>query len=458
MSESEKPVRCDMSDLEIADVRADDQGNITLTLPKEKFSEFLLGFLGPKETLSKSYCDDFIVKSSADVLQFHHLLEYKTKTQQSISLSLATATICYENGTNRTINTIESLEKFNEYRDLGVISFNLVWKFLFCVPNEKTIQQQKVSLLFNAKGTDAIGKISVSIEHTNQLWAVEVLRLFEEQINKIKVPYSFVYRALDTLSRIYIVGVLQTAAVVTLLIGGFYVSVQKGNFIGPVKVEAEFMFDLADVLLSNTGIVALTQSPDIVAGGGVGGSIRNPAGTAAPVAGGGVGGSIPTPVTLSEPNHNVVPINLLTQFFLIRDLRRSDHGVINHLHELGYFDAKYSNVIEKLKGGYYDNNDKSKTIIWSLKTALAQQRVFDNIVEVWSYLKILMLYVFSYLVVALYLMLFRLHSVIAITSKGVRTLEKQQRDKSNRLQIVFGVIASVIAAFIYKYGQVLFLL
>lgn len=41
---------------------------------------------------------------------------------------------------------------------------------------------------------------------------------------------------------------------------------------------------------------------------------------------------------------------------------------------------------------------------------------------------------------------------IAITSKNTRTLEKQQREKSNVVQVIFGVIASLIAALIYEYS------
>ncbi len=414
MSKTENPVPRDTPEFEIAAARTDDHGDITVTLPRGKFAEFLLGFLGPKETLSKPYPDDFIVKLD-DIFQFHHLLEHKIKNEQFISLSLATATIHYDDGTNRTINTIESLEKFNEYRDLEVISFNLIWQFVFRVPDQNAIRQQKVNLLFDAKGRGTTGEITVSIEHSNQLWAVEVLRLFEEQIKKVRVPYSLAYRTIDSLRRLNIFGVLMTVALFTLVVGIIYITIQISNLRSPAKVEAEFMFDVADVVAPKA---------------------NNREGISPRVA---------------------TDSNLLMQFFLIRDLRRSDHGVIEHLYRRGFFDERYSAVIEKMKSGYYDKNIESSTIVRTLKTELEQLVTIEKITEIFGYLKVIELYVFSYLIAALYLRLFRMRSVIAITSKSTRTLEKQQRDKSNVVQVIFGVIASLIATLIYEYSFKLFL-
>lgn len=406
MSRDNDPVPDVPSDLEISTIRKNDEGDFTITLPRSKFAEFLLGFLGPKETLSKNYPHDFLVKLD-DIFQFHNLLVQKTMKEQFISLSLATSTLQYEDGTQRTINTIESLEKFHEYRDLGVVSFNIVWQFLFRMPEQTSIQQQKVSLFFNTQIVNTTGVITISIEHTNQVWAVEVLRMFEEQIKKISIQYSLPYRTLSKLRKLNVFGFLMALSLVIIFSGIFYIAVQRNNLMTPSHVEAEFMFDLADVLSP--------KSIDIH---------RSSAKTQ-------------------------FDQTLLLQFFLIRDLRNADYGVIKYLMRRGYFDQRYSDLVEKLISGYYDKNIESKKIFKTLKSELDQLRIIQSIAIVIDCIKIFLVYIFSYLISGLYLHLFRMRSVIAITSKGDKILQKQERDKSNVAQVFFGVVASLIAALLY---------
>jgi hypothetical protein len=450
MSKPESPILPSTTNLEIADVRQNDQGDITLTLPRGKFAEFLLGFLGPKETLSKAYNNDFIVRLE-DILQFHHLLQQKIEKEQFISLSVATATLRYDDGTNRTINTVESLEKFNEYRHRGVISFSFVWQFALRTPNENAIRQQKINLLFDTKSKDGTGEISVSIEHTNQVWAVEVLQLFEEQIQKVKIPYSLAYRSLNTLNHVGFVRVLNNLVVAALILAVLAIVVLGSMRKEPVKVDAEFMFDVANVLSKNRRMSSsIGQTP----GGGltfdqerhqddsIGGSQQPKK-----VSEGGTGPSL---------HVEVVPqfdLGLVTQFFLIKELRKSDPDIIDHLNKRGYFDARYRDVIDKLKVKYYDQDVGSETIEWSIQTQLAQARRDQNVLTISHYAKFIATYVFSLLVAGIYLYVFRMRSIIAITSKGISALEKQERDKSNMMQIIFGVVASLIAAFIYSYSH-----
>ncbi|MDE2180224.1 MAG: hypothetical protein KGJ40_05155 [candidate division NC10 bacterium] len=135
------------TDPEIATLRQDGDSDVTLILKKGKFAEFLFGFLGARETLSKTFDNDFIVRIE-DLLQFHYLLEQKIAKEQFIAMSLVTAVIRYDDNTNRTINTFEAIEKYSEHRDIGVQSFDMCWNFVFKTPDMNTMQQQKVSVFF----------------------------------------------------------------------------------------------------------------------------------------------------------------------------------------------------------------------------------------------------------------------------------------------------------------------
>ena len=53
------------------------------------------------------------------------------------------------------------------------------------------------------------------------------------------------------------------------------------------------------------------------------------------------------------------------------------------------------------------------------------------------------------------LRLFRMKSILAITATGVKEAEDQRRTKSFNAQFVFGILSSLVAAFIYAGLQTL---
>jgi hypothetical protein len=385
---------------EIATLNEDSEGDVTLTLRREKFAEFLFGFLGAKETLSKTFNEVFTVKIE-DLLQFHYLLIQKIAKEQFISLSLETATIQYDDDTSRTINTIESIEKYNEYRDVGVLSFNLAWDFVFKAPNQTNIQQQKVSIFFETAGAlSGTGTVTVRIEHTNQVWAAEVLHLFEEQLSKIVFRYTVAYRMFSFLKRSRILNIIAVACVLVILGGGIYIFAERSKLLHPFKVKEEFMFDMAKVI---------------------------------------------------DENEDDRDLNLLLQFFLIRDLRNEPPSIIRQLQETGRFDDKYKEIIDKLISGYYDSDKNSERIGPTFEAMFREINAMENITWAYSYLKFFLLYFIGYMLTLLYLRLFRMKSILAITTRGIKLMDKQEREKSTLLQFIFGVVASILAAIIFEF-------
>ena len=392
---------------EIATINEDADGDVTLTLKKGKFAEFLFGFLGTRETLTKTFRYDFTIKID-DILQFHYLLTEKTSKEQFISLSLVTATIHYDDKTSRTINTFEAINKYYEYRDVNAISFNMSWNYVFRAPDQGSIQQQKVALFFEPVPTDReFGSITVTIKHTNQVWAAEVMRLFEEQIGKIRIDYTLGYRALRAMKRFGVFSTVLSICMLCILGGGIYIAVQRMNLHSPLTVKEEFIFDVADILAKNI------DDQDI---------------------------------------------NLFIQFFLIRDLEKASRSIISSLRIKSYFHPKYNDIIDKLESGYYDREKESDKIVYTPESILAEIKAMQNIRWMYSYLRIIMLYVIGYVFVSIYLKLFKMKSILALTSKGLKRMNKQAQAKSITFQFVFGVLASVIAAIIYEYSITLLLM
>jgi hypothetical protein len=388
-----------MPNPEIATLHEDDEGDVTLTLKKGKFAEFLFGFLGAKETLSKTFRHDFTVKME-DLLQFHYLLTQKIAKEQFISMVLETATIQYDDETNRTINTFQSIEKYSEHRDVGVLSFSMSWNFVFKTPNQNDIQQQKVSVFFETVGAySRTGNITVKIEHTNQVWAAEVLRLFEEHISKIAISYTFVYRALRFIKRFGVVDAIAAACIFFILGGGIYIMIQRRDLLEPLKVRDEFIFDIANVLIQNK---------------------------------------------------NDRDVGLLLQFFLLRDLRSEPRAIVAELQKEGHFNPKYKEVIDKWVSGYYDSEKKSEKVYYGVRSLVKEIQAMQNIHWAYSYLKFALLYLVGYVFVTLYLKIFRMQSILALTSKGIKQMEKQEKAKSILVQFMFGIMASLIATIIYE--------
>lgn len=397
MTQKREPRESSVS--EIATIDEGVAGEVTLRLKKERFSEFLFEFLGPKETLSKNFKGVFVI-SKNDLLQFHYLLTQKIEKEQFISLTLESATIQYDDNTSRTINTFPAIENYSEFRNVAATSFQLTWKFVFQTPKDKTLQQQIVSVYFEP-GADVpgVGTLTVKIEHSNQVWATEVLRMFEEHISKIATKNTIFFQSLNFLKRFRIFG---TLTVVLIAIGGglgIYLWSERQKLVHPLTVKEEFIFDMANVLKSSDNDLDTTL-----------------------------------------------------QFFLINDLRHESTSIIQSLHEAGRFNPRYKGIIDKLLEGYYDTGKESTRIV-SFSTLREEIKAVANMRWAFWYLTFVIIYVLTYMLAAIFLRVFRLKSIIAITDKGIKEADQQQRTKSASVQFAFGVLSSLLASVIYAACQ-----
>ncbi|MDE2485178.1 MAG: hypothetical protein KGL32_08060, partial [candidate division NC10 bacterium] len=186
-----------------------------------------------------------------------------------------------------------------------------------------------------------MGSITVRVEHTNQVWAAEVLRLFEEHIGKIVILYSLAYKTLRSLKSFGILDTIAIACVVLIIAGGIYMHAQRKDLLNPLKVRDEFIFDVAEVLIDNR-------------------SDRDP--------------------------------SLLLQFFLLRDLKYEPRAVVSSLQEAGRFNSKYHGVIDKWVSGYYDRDEKSEKLSYGAKALIQQIRAMQNIHWAYSYFRFVLLY------------------------------------------------------------------
>lgn len=391
----------------IAEIVQPTDREVSINLSSAKWEEILFGLFGSKESLRKHYEKDFVVDLDG-LLQFHHLLSQKTEQNKFISPKIFRAEMNYENGITRVINSETDLERFVETENVDVKSVNMEWEFLRQKDISDVPQKQKVILYLDTVENKKVaysekelefnkGNIQVKIEHTDQIWAKEVLNHFDNEINKIIYDYNKVYiffnrvRKLATLPSLIAVGFLFT------ILGMFYIYLESEDLLTPVTTRSELHFDLA--------------------------------------------------TTLVKANKD--DTELLLQFFVIRDLNLfSNKGVIDAMNQSNYFRPEFEPIVEKMISSYYNDETVSERLIKSLDARIQGEKARRNIIQVYNFLRFIILFLFITISGLIYVKLFRRKSFIALTKKAKNNFEKDEQKKASYLQVIFGVFTTLIAALI----------
>lgn len=155
--------------------------NFLINIEKHHLADMLVNFLGKKEKLSYEVKKSFALRLN-DIEQFYYLLNTKVSKEQYVNVEIFTVTFLFNDQTKRTINTIGTLNSYLETRDVEPISVTLEWHIVIKFPDSETIETQKVEVSFDVAKQSNIGNILINIEHTNQVWGVEVLNLLKNHI------------------------------------------------------------------------------------------------------------------------------------------------------------------------------------------------------------------------------------------------------------------------------------
>ncbi|EIJ6030064.1 hypothetical protein, partial [Acinetobacter baumannii] len=126
---------------------------------------------------------------------FNHILNSKISYQKNIILEHFSINFGYSDGTFREINGSEALSKFLETRSIDTTSINLNWKIIIKFDHSPTIETQEIDLLFISSiekkiNDEDFSYIELSINHTNQSWALDILSAFKDKINEIAIKPS----------------------------------------------------------------------------------------------------------------------------------------------------------------------------------------------------------------------------------------------------------------------------
>lgn len=167
-------------------LKDDTSSEISFALPKEVLANVLFEFLGKKEKLSYQKVCNYCLELN-DIKQFYHLLRNKIDKEKTTEVDFFQATIFYNDDTNRTFNSYAQIEEFHEVKSVIPLFFIMNWHIIVDFPNSQTIETQKIELVYGVND-DEDGFVTCIIDHTNYIWATEVLNLFSSQISKTLTP------------------------------------------------------------------------------------------------------------------------------------------------------------------------------------------------------------------------------------------------------------------------------
>lgn len=221
--------------------------SIHVSIDTTRFAEILEDIVGHRETLSKEINADYILDVDG-MVQYNDILLHKINMESRVTLQLFTADISYNDNSKRTINTIDSLKRVFEQRSVDVAAVELKWEVLVDLGTEHALQRQTVKLLLSVgdKTNNYLGRFNLVIEHTNQLWAVEVMNIFVNQFEINRIKYNCVYNFINWArrSKKFIIMALFVIAGVVIFIygltGGF-----KRDYISP---ETKLLYHLSETV------------------------------------------------------------------------------------------------------------------------------------------------------------------------------------------------------------------
>ena len=80
---------------------------ISFPVPKNSLGDFVTSLLGQKQSLERTYAVNFEI-DHAWLMNLHEMIDQRVHQQARAQLTNFTAVVYFENGTKRTISTIES--------------------------------------------------------------------------------------------------------------------------------------------------------------------------------------------------------------------------------------------------------------------------------------------------------------------------------------------------------------
>jgi len=184
---------------------AEDEANsvISISVGKKDLGSFICDLLGQKQSLERTYDVVFEIDHSW-LMNLHDMIDQRISQQANSNLINFSAAIYFENGSKRTITTVDAFRSFHETKPYVSNGIKVVWEYLVHFPNRPHPEKQQISFSANVyekkhverssnierliKSVSENGKdslINVQIDHTERTWGDDIENIISSCVSEV---------------------------------------------------------------------------------------------------------------------------------------------------------------------------------------------------------------------------------------------------------------------------------
>ncbi|EMF7390804.1 hypothetical protein V8094_004587 [Vibrio parahaemolyticus] len=184
---------------------ADDDANSVISIPvgKKDLGSFICDLLGQKQSLERTYDVVFEVDHSW-LMNLHDMIDQRISQQANSNLINFSAVVYFENGSKRTITTVDAFRGYHETKPHVSTGVKVVWEYLVHFPNRPHPEKQQISFsahVYEKKNTekstnvDRLSKavsenakdslINIQIDHTERTWGDDIENIISSCVAEI---------------------------------------------------------------------------------------------------------------------------------------------------------------------------------------------------------------------------------------------------------------------------------
>lgn len=173
---------------------SDDENDSVISIPvsKKDLGGFICDLLGQKQSLERTYDVEFEIDHSW-LMNLHEMIDQRISQQANSHLINFNAVVYFDNGTKRTITTIEAFRAYHETKPEVSNGVKIVWEYLVLFPKRPHPEKQQISFtasVFEHKVSERkmfldifserlafSGKeslINIQIDHTERTWGDDI--------------------------------------------------------------------------------------------------------------------------------------------------------------------------------------------------------------------------------------------------------------------------------------------
>lgn len=184
---------------------ADDDTNSVISIPvgKKDLGSFICDLLGQKQSLERTYDVVFEVDHSW-LMNLHDMIDQRISQQANSNLINFSAVIYFENGSKRTITTVDAFRSYHETKPHVSNGIKVVWEYLVHFPNRPHPEKQQISFsahIYEKKHTEkstnlerlakSISEnakdslINIQIDHTERTWGDDIENIISSCVAEV---------------------------------------------------------------------------------------------------------------------------------------------------------------------------------------------------------------------------------------------------------------------------------